>query len=62
MRRHYANYLKGLPNIREFRQQLVTVKTVEEVEGILEDLRNKYEGFMPERRMVDMEGMSCSCD
>jgi tRNA-dihydrouridine synthase len=62
MRRHYANYLKGLPNIREFRQQLVTVKTVEEVEGILEDLRNKYEGFMPERRLVDMEGMSCSCD
>ncbi|HVM86850.1 MAG TPA: tRNA dihydrouridine synthase DusB, partial [Puia sp.] len=29
MRRHYANYLKGLPNIKEFRNKLVTLKTVE---------------------------------
>jgi nifR3 family TIM-barrel protein len=62
MRRHYGNYLKGLPNIREFRQRLVTEQTVEGIEGILKDLRSRYEGFMPERRMVDMEGMSCRCD
>ena len=62
MRRHYGNYLKGLPNIREYRQQLVTATTVEKVEEILEDLRRRYEGFMPERRLADMEGMSCSCD
>ena len=62
MRRHYGNYLKGLPNIREYRQQLVTATTVEKVEEILEDLRRRYEGFTPERRLADMEGMSCSCD
>jgi len=62
MRRHYGNYLKGLPNIREYRQKLVTAQTVEMVEEILEDLRRKYEGFTPERRVVDMEGMSCACD
>jgi tRNA-dihydrouridine synthase len=62
MRRHYGNYLKGLPNIREYRQQLVTATTVEKVEEILEDLRRRYEGLMPERRLADIEGMSCSCD
>jgi nifR3 family TIM-barrel protein len=62
MRRHYANYLKGLPNIREYRQKLVTAQTVEGVEEILEDLRRRYEGFTPERRVADMEGMSCACD
>jgi len=62
MRRHYGNYLKGLPNIREYRQKLVTAQTVEMVEEILEDLRRKYEGFTPERRVMDMEGMSCACD
>lgn len=62
MRRHYGNYLKGLPNIREYRQKLVTAQSVEMVEEILEDLRRKYEGFTPERRVVDMEGMSCACD
>lgn len=62
MRRHYANYLKGLPNIREYRQKLVTAQTVEGVEEILEDLRRRCEGFTPERRVADMEGMSCACD
>ncbi|MFN7280504.1 MAG: tRNA dihydrouridine synthase DusB [bacterium] len=62
MRRHYANYLKGLPNIREYRQKLVTALTVEGVEEILEDLRRRCEGFTPERRVADMEGMSCACD
>ena len=45
MRRHYANYLKGLPNIKEFRSRLVTVKTVEEVEAILDDIQVYYQGF-----------------
>src|SRR5688500_12640226 len=31
MRRHYANYLKGLPNIKEFRNRLVTLTTPEEI-------------------------------
>src|SRR6476661_7019738 len=32
MRRHYANYLKGLPNIKEYRARLVTLPTVEEID------------------------------
>ena len=45
MRRHYANYLKGLPNIKEFRSRLVTVKTMEEVEAVLDDIQVYYQGF-----------------
>lgn len=42
MRRHYANYLKGLPNIKEFRTRLVTALEVQELEQIFEDIRNYY--------------------
>lgn len=36
MRRHYANYFRGFPNIKPLRQQLVTVETLEEVLHLLE--------------------------
>lgn len=42
MRRHYANYLKGLPHIKDFRMQLVTVKTQAEVEYVLHEIKGKY--------------------
>src|SRR6187431_2761757 len=38
MRRHYANYLKGLPNIKEFRNKLVTLKTEEEINEVFDDI------------------------
>jgi nifR3 family TIM-barrel protein len=36
MRRHYANYLKGIPNVKPLRTQLVTMNSVEEIEEALE--------------------------
>jgi nifR3 family TIM-barrel protein len=50
MRRHYGNYLKGLPNIRGFRQQLVTVKTFEEISSVLEEITHTYTGYRFEAR------------
>jgi nifR3 family TIM-barrel protein len=35
MRRHYANYLKGIPNIKPLRTQLVTLNSAEEIEEAL---------------------------
>lgn len=35
MRRHYANYLKGINHIKPLRTQLVTLNTVEEIEEAL---------------------------
>ena len=40
MRRHYANYLKGLPNIKEYRNKLVTLKTEEEINEVLDEIAN----------------------
>ncbi|TAN20293.1 MAG: tRNA dihydrouridine synthase DusB [Chitinophagaceae bacterium] len=45
MRRHYTNYLKGLPNIKEFRLKLVSAKQGEEVEAILNDIGRYYQGY-----------------
>jgi nifR3 family TIM-barrel protein len=45
MRRHYANYLKGLPNIKEYRTKLVTLKLVEELDEVLDEIAQTYAGF-----------------
>src|SRR3954469_18466226 len=41
MRRHYSNYLKGLSHVKEFRTRLVTVKTLAEVDSILNEVKEK---------------------
>ncbi|MBM3445437.1 MAG: tRNA dihydrouridine synthase DusB [Bacteroidetes bacterium] len=38
MRRHYGNYLKGIPNIKPIRNKLVTANSMEEIEEALEQL------------------------
>ena len=38
MRRHYGNYLKGIPNIKPIRNKLVTANCIEEIEEALEQL------------------------
>ncbi|MBS1565035.1 MAG: tRNA dihydrouridine synthase DusB [Bacteroidetes bacterium] len=45
MRRHYANYLKGLPNIKEFRNRLVTLSTKDEVNEVLNEVERTYKGY-----------------
>jgi tRNA-dihydrouridine synthase len=61
MRRHYTNYLKGLPNIKEYRLKLVTVRSVDEIDEVLNDIIGVYSGHPFERRQVDMEAMAYSC-
>lgn len=54
MRRHYANYLKGLPGIKEYRLQLVTLKTVEEIDAVLDEIAGRYAGFEFERTGIEL--------
>ncbi len=54
MRRHYANYLKGLPNIKEYRNRLVTLKTMEEVEEVLDEVKQYYSGYVIERAPIEL--------
>ena len=42
MRRHYANYFKGLPNFKEHRQRLVTLDSAAEIVTALEEIVAEY--------------------
>jgi tRNA-dihydrouridine synthase B len=44
MRRHYANYFKGLPHFKEDRTALVTLKEPEEIVAKLHEIVLKYDG------------------
>ena len=54
MRRHYTNYLKGLPGIKEFRYKLVTLKTVAEIDEVLEEISKTYTGYTFERVPIEI--------
>ena len=40
MRRHYANYFKGIENFKEYRMKMVTAGTFDEIMEILDDISN----------------------
>ena len=42
MRRHYANYFKGIPNFKEYRMRLVNLPTLEEIEEVLEEIQENF--------------------
>lgn len=44
MRRHYGNYLKGFPNIKDFRARLVTADNLDQLEEVFVDIKAYYEG------------------
>ena len=61
MRRHYTNYLKGLPNIKEFRLKLVTISETEKIDEVLGEIITTYEGYEFPSRKIDMGAMAYSC-
>lgn len=62
MRRHYGNYLKGLPNIRDFRQRLVTQSSVEGIDEVLGEAAGTYRDHVFNRSVPEMDAMRCACD
>lgn len=54
MRRHYANYLKGMPNIKEYRGKLVTLKEVAEIDAVLDDIVANYSGYEFEKTPIEL--------
>ncbi|MCO6497157.1 MAG: tRNA dihydrouridine synthase DusB [Chitinophagaceae bacterium] len=54
MRRHYTNYLKGLPNIKEYRLKLVTLKEPEAIMEVLGEIENHYKGFEFEPAPIEL--------
>lgn len=45
MRRHYTNYLKGYPHIKEFRSKLVTLSEEKAIYSVLDEMAEKYASF-----------------
>ena len=60
MRRHYTNYLKGFPHIKEFRNQLVQKMTVDEIEAVLSEVQRRYTGFVPDRAIAEFSSEQVS--
>jgi nifR3 family TIM-barrel protein len=61
MRRHYANYLKGLPNIKEYRNKLVTIKNEDEVNEVLDEIITTYSGYEMEHSPIELVNYHEKC-
>ena len=61
MRRHYTNYLRGLPNIKEYRLKLVTIQELGQIDAVLDEVVQQYKGYEFAPRQVDMDAMAYSC-
>ncbi|CAN5731367.1 tRNA dihydrouridine synthase DusB [soil metagenome] len=54
MRRHYTNYLKGLPGIRDFRLKLVTLSEEAEINEVLDEISAHYKAYEFERTPIEI--------
>jgi nifR3 family TIM-barrel protein len=61
MRRHYANYLRGLPNIKEYRNKLVRITTQKEIEEVLDEIKEKYKDIVIESGKIVLENYHEHC-
>jgi nifR3 family TIM-barrel protein len=52
MRRHYNNYFKGLPGIKQYKKQLVTEEDPERIQAILDEIVNEYSNYFSEAALV----------
>jgi len=43
MRKHYSNYFRGLHNVKAFRDSLVRLETVEEIEQVFSEMEEFYQ-------------------
>lgn len=43
MRRHYANYFKGIPDFKEYRIKLVSLENIDDIYSVLEEINERYQ-------------------
>jgi tRNA-dihydrouridine synthase len=61
MRGHYLRYLKGLPGIKDFREQLVTLKEPEAIYAVLDDILARYDGYTINRTPIELVNYHENC-
>ena len=62
MRRHYTNYLKGFPNIKEFKSRLVRLDTYEQIDEVLIEVLSYYQGFVAEKKLWTFAEGAPNCE
>lgn len=43
MRRHYANYFKGIPDFKEYRMKLVSLDNILDIHSVLEEINERFQ-------------------
>lgn len=43
MRRHYANYFKGIPDFKEYRMKLVSLENIDDIYSVLEEINERFQ-------------------
>ena len=61
MRRHYANYLKGLPSFKDYRAKLVRITDPLEIEAVLDEIKQQYKGMVIESGKIVLENYHEHC-
>jgi tRNA-dihydrouridine synthase B len=61
MRRHYANYLKGLPSIKDYRAKLVRITDPSEIEAVLDEIKEQYKDMVIESGKIVLENYHEHC-
>jgi len=61
MRTHYTNYLKGLPNIKEYRLKLVTLSDLDQITALLDEIEKLYYGYEFDRKYEELINYHQTC-
>lgn len=61
MRRHYTNYLKGLPGIKDFRLRLVTLSEEAAINEVLDEISEHYRDYEFERAPIEIIDYHQNC-
>jgi tRNA-dihydrouridine synthase B len=61
MRGRYMQYLKGLPGVEEYRTRLVRLVEVDDIEAVLDEVLNAYNGFTIERKDIELVNYHEKC-
>ena len=46
MRRHYANYFKGIADFKEYRMKLVSLESIDDIHTVLEEINERFQTEM----------------
>jgi tRNA-dihydrouridine synthase len=43
MRRHYANYFKGVPDFKDYRMRLVSLENIQDIHSTLDEINERFQ-------------------